>query len=466
MKICVLGCGLRTPLLLHGLFDSPLEITEIALYDCEPARAHLMQELGAQLAASIDKGTSRVRVSSVPVIEKAIENAAFVISSIRVGGMATRALDERIALACGFAGQETTGPAGFAMALRTIPIALEQARAVERIAPDAWIVNFTNPAGIITQAILAHTNTKAIGICDTPAELFHQIARALDEEPDNVVCDYAGLNHLGWVRGVRVRGEDVTSRLLNDDGLLRHLYPAELFAPELIRGLRAIPTEYLFYYYNQTLARDNQGRAGVTRGEELKTLNVRVEEDLNGYVQAGDTRGALDAYKRYLNRRNASYMKLDGAAHSAFDEPEPDWNPFEGATGYHRIAVSAITALISAEPHTLVLNVRNQGAIEGLRPDDVVEVPCLVDRSGARPLATGIPPESVRGLVLSVKQYERLTVRAAVEGRWDLAALALTTNPIVGSWDAARQFLERLVSTDKKHFSHFEQRDILRSVNG
>ena len=228
---------------MHG----GLGIREIALYDNRPPAAALM----GSLCSAIADGTT-TRITTPASADDAIADSSFVISSIRVGNMGARARDERLSLECGFAGQETTGPAGFAMALRTIPVALDYARTVERIAAAAWFINFTNPAGIITQAISTHTNAKVVGICDTPAELFHQIARALEEALEDVECDYFGLNHLGWVRAVRVRGEDVTSKLLADDELLRRLYRAELFPPALIRGLGLIPTEYLFFYYNQS----------------------------------------------------------------------------------------------------------------------------------------------------------------------------------------------------------------------
>ena len=459
MKVCVLGCGLRTPLLLHGLLHSELEIDEIALYDLDSQRSGLM----AAMAVGIAEGP-RTRVVAMPGAEEAIQDSHFVISSIRVGNMKTRAADERLALECGFAGQETTGPAGCAMALRTIPVAIEYARIVERRAPSAWIVNFTNPAGTITQAISTHTGARVIGICDTPAELFFQIARVLDEPLDQVRCGYFGLNHLGWVRSVQVREKEVIGRLLSDDGMLRALYPSHLFEGTLMRSLGAIPTEYLFFYYNQSLARENQLRAGVTRGEELQTLNHRIWTELAASVQSGDIPAAVEAYKRYLNRRNASYMKLEGERGSAFHGPDPSWDPFEGATGYHRIAVDAIRALMGSEAQPLVLNVSNQGSIEELSSEDVIEVPCLVDRSGPRPSKIGSLPEAVRGLVASVKYYERLTIEAAVEKRWDKAVFALTVNPIVGSWDAARQFMEGLERRDQEHFSAFRSRDILHSA--
>lgn len=459
MKVCVLGSGLRTPLLIHGLVHSGLGIDQVALYDIRPTRSHLMSEIGAKIAEGTD-----TQVSATPVLEMAIESSSFVISSIRVGDMECRACDERHALECGFAGQETTGPAGCAMALRTIPVALEHARIVERIAPSAWIVNFTNPAGIITQAISTHTAAKVLGICDTPAELFHQISLALGEPPEDVQCDYFGLNHLGWVRAVSVRGKPLISRLMADQTLLRRLYPTELFPASFLRALRLIPTEYLFFYYNQELARRNQRSAGVTRGEELNALNAQVWATLEDAVRAGDSGAALHSYRRYLNRRNASYMKLEGSGQSAFQGPDPAWDPFQGATGYHRIAVDAIRALTSAQPRSMILNVPNRGAIEGLAAEDIVEVPCMVDRSGARPLAVGPVPQAVQGLMHSVKHYERLTVQAAVEKRWDTAALALSINPIVGSWEPARAFLEGLPRIDPQHFAAFERRDILQSA--
>src|SRR5258708_6814577 len=202
--------------------------------------------------------------------------ADFVLSSIRVGGMKARARDERLAIEHGLAGQETTGPAGAAMALRTLPVTLSQARTVERVAPDAWFINFSNPAGLITQALTQNTSLRVIGICDTPGELFHRIAEAFGKPSSEIFFDYAGLNHLGWVRRVQWRGEDVTEQLLANPELLRGLYPADLFDPELIRTLRLIPTEYLFFYYNQRKAWRNQLQAGPSRGEDIERINGEV----------------------------------------------------------------------------------------------------------------------------------------------------------------------------------------------
>ena len=435
MKICVLGCGLRTPLLLHGLVNGNIDVDELSLHDIEPDRADLLARLADRMAHG-----RKIRIRAVQQLDQAIEGSNFVVSCIRVGGMETRASDERVALESGFAGQETTGPAGFAMALRTVPVAIEHARIVERLSPSAWIINFTNPAGIITQAITQYTRARVAGICDTPAELFLQVARALGEPLENVDCEYFGLNHLGWIRSVRVRGTDATHRLLSDDGLLQRLYPAELFAPDLIRSLGLIPTEYLFFYYNQPVARRNQINAGTTRGEELRIMNLQLWKHLKEQIGRGNSDAALDGYRRYLNRRNASYMRLEAAGDSAVNCNDPDWNPFEAATGYHRIAIDTIRALGSSEPHSLILNVANRGAIPGIAENEIVEVPCLVDQNGPRPLAGGALPESVQGLLLSVKRFENLTIQAAMQPSVDNATIALMANPIVGSWDGARNF--------------------------
>ena len=441
MKVAILGAGLRTPLLIHGLAraHSALPIDKLLLFDRDFARAELMATLGAEIARD-----SGMQILATRRIEEAVEDCAFVIGSIRVGGMEARARDERIALEHGFAGQETTGPGGLAMALRTIPVALEHARLVGRLAPRAWIVNFTNPAGMITQAIATHTGARVVGICDTPAELFFRIAVALGEPPHDIECDYFGLNHLGWVRSVHCRGREVTHLLLEDDGKLASLYPSPLFDPEQIRSTKLIPTEYLFFYYSKGRAWRNQLTAQATRGEELLRLNATLLADMAAAAAQGEAGAAIEMYKSYLNRRNSSYLRLEGAAESAFLQPEHDWNPFEGATGYHRIAVDVMCALSGADGKRMVLNVPNRGAIAGLEPEDVVEIPCIADSSGARPQAIGALPDSVRGLVASVKAYERLAIRAVVEHSTDLATLALSLNPIVGDWDEARRVLEDL----------------------
>ncbi len=440
-KVALLGGGgIRAPLLIYGLNETAPQtgVRELAIFDIDSDRAALMAALGR---AIVRRENGSLQITVAPSLPAAVEGADFVISSIRPGGIAARARDERLAFDHGFAGQETTGPGGFLMALRTIPVAIEHARVVEKHAPNAWYVSFTNPAGLISQALAAHTNLRVMGICDTPLELFHFIAQALGVPGGAVRCEYAGLNHLGWVRKVSVQGRDVTAQLLADDTALRRLYPADLFAPDLIRGLGVIPTEYLYFYYRRGAAYRNQAKAKATRGEEIERLNQTVLAGISTALQRGSDSDAINAYARYLNQRSGSYMKLEAAAGSAFDAPTLQTDPFRSATGYHRMVLSVMEALQEKTPREIVINVRNDGALDDFDNDDVIEGICDVSASGARPQKYGRLPEPVRGLAVAMKVFEHAAVRAAVTRSFAQARTALLLHPLIGDWDAADQLL-------------------------
>lgn len=454
-KVTIIGGGgIRTPLVVHGLVEArqKLSLNEISLFDIDRRRVELIAALSRQVANQLGGG---VQITTPHTIEEAVAGASFVISSIRVGGIAARARDERLSIEHGIAGQETTGLGGLAMALRTIPVTLEHARVVEQLAPDAWFISFTNPAGLITQALSAHTKLKLIGICDTPSEMFHRIAMALEAPPDKVNCDYFGLNHLGWIQRVTLNGEDVTSRLLNDKAMLRSLYHADLFDPAMIRAMALIPSEYLFFYYEQQRALANQRKAGASRGEEIVKLNANLFGQLHTEIEACRFAEALEIYSNYLQRRSGAYMKLEAEAGSAFQSGvEQQEDPFTAATGYHRIALDVMTALVSDSASTVVVNVANNGTISDLKADDVVEVPCRIDRNGAQPIQVGALPDSVRGLVQSVKEYERLAIRAATEQSAELAKLALMTYPLIGQWQPASKLIDALIENDREHLGY------------
>ncbi len=451
-KVSVIGGGgVRTPLLIHGLLQSQslLGIAELQLFDVDSRRAQLMASLGREIAQNL--GVS-LRLTAANSVEDAVEDCDFVLSSLRVGGMAARARDERIAIEEGLAGQETTGPGGVAMALRTLPVALAYARIVERLAPKAWLINFTNPAGLITQALSQHTQLKVVGICDTPAELLHRIAHVLETHPAELRCDYAGLNHLGWVRRVFKGNADVTSKLLGDEAALRQLYHADLFDPLLIRTLGLIPSEYLFFYYSQRKAYRNQLNAGASRGEEL----VRLNTDLFTQLYSEAPREALDTYRRYLMQRNASYLRLEAEAGTAFRAIENEPDPFETPTGYHKIAVEVMSGLVSDVPRSVIVNVRNDNSIEDLSPDDIVEVLCAISSQGIIPTRPGRLPESVRGLVLAVKAYERTIIRAVIEKSWPLAQLAMLEYPSIGQWEIAQNLQKAWAGVDHEYLAYLK----------
>jgi 6-phospho-beta-glucosidase len=448
------GGGVRTPLVIFGVNESreQLGVDEMVLYDVDPQRASMMCELGQALVAR-DGGNLKLRVATG--IEDAIEGSSFVLTAIRVGGIHARAVDERISIDTGYPGQETTGPGGVAMGLRTAAIAIAYARQIECLAPEAWMINFTNPAGLITQAVSHNTGVRVIGICDTPTELFHRIAQALNAPTHDVHCEYLGLNHLGWVRRVLLRGEDVTAQILKSDAALRTLYQADLFDCDLLRTLKLIPTEYLFFYYSRSRALANQRAAGATRGEEIGKLNQQLFRRLAEALAADQPDAALTIYVDYLNQRSGSYMQLEAHAGTALDASyQLHDDPFRVATGYHRIALDVMNGLCSDQPRRVVINVRNHGAISDVDYEDVVEVPCAISTRGIEPEQCGALPEEARGLVLAVKAYERATIEAALTGSAEYARKAMLLHPAIGEWEPSAELL-RQFSTHSPAFPRF-----------
>ena len=438
------GGGVRTPLVVFGVNGATqLGAEELVLFDPDRERVRIMAELGR---AIVDGEDGDLRVREAATIEDAVDGASFVMNSIRVGGIKARAHDERIAIEHGYPGQETTGPGGVAMALRTVSIAVEQAKVVERLSPQAWLINFTNPAGLITQAIGQHTDAKIVGICDTPSDMLHRIQNALGATCDEVHCEYVGLNHLGWIRHIHLRGEDVTERLLADDAFLNAIYSVPLFEHDLIRALKLLPTEYLFFYYSRRRALRNQRRQGSTRGAEVEQLNMRLFASLAQLFQEGDSEGAIAAYVAYLNTRSGSYMKLEGSRGSALSHTEHlAEDPFRVTTGYHRIAIDVMSALCGVEPKRIIVNTRNMESIHELGANDIVEVPCQIVADTITPESCGSLPEAVRGLVLAVKAYERAAIEAACSGSVLEARKAMLLNPAIGEWEPSKELLEQLI---------------------
>lgn len=439
------GGGVRTPLVVFGVNEAApvLGAEELVLYDPDRERVRVMAELGRTIV-SRDGGSLRVREALS--LEDAVDGASFVMNSIRVGGIRARAHDERVAIENSYPGQETTGPAGVAMALRTVATAVEQARVVARLSPDAWLINFTNPAGLITQAIRHNTAAKVVGICDTPSEMLHRIQMALGAAADEVRCEYVGLNHLGWVRRIELRGEDVTERLLADDAFLSKLYSVPLFEHDLIRSLKLIPTEYLFFYYSRRRALKNQLKQGATRGTEVEVLNERLFTELGKRLREHDSEGAIASYVAYLNRRSGSYMKLEGEGGSALAAHQESFeDPFRAASGYHKIAVDVMSALCGERPKRIVVNTQNRGSLAEVEAEDVVEVPCMIGGGMIAPEPCGELPEVVRGLVLAMKAYERTSIEAALSGSVLAARKAMLLYPAIGEWEPSKELLEHLI---------------------
>lgn len=337
-----------------------------------------------------------------------------------------------MALAQGVLGQETVGAGGIAYGLRTVPVAVDIARRAARLAPDAWVINFTNPAGLVTEAMSRHLGDRVIGICDSPVGLGRRIARVLGADPKQAWIDYVGLNHLGWVRGLRIAGRDELPRLLADPDLLGSFEEGKLFGADWLQSLGAIPNEYLHYYYfNRETVRAYQ-QAEKTRGAFLADQQARFYEEMRDPGAA-----ALAAWDRTRAEREATYMAENRESAGA---GERDADDLSG--GYEKVALALMRAIARDERTTLILNVRNQGVLSVLDDDAVIEVPCLVDSGGAHPVAVAPLPEHATGLVCAVKGVEREVLSAAESGSRATAVKAFALHPLVDSVNVARRLVE------------------------
>jgi len=432
MRIAVIGgAGVRTPLLVSGLTASDLPIDEIALYDVDEDRLAVIADIAARMIERSEAGARIVRSQSVG---DCVAAADFVFTSIRAGGIARRVADEETAQRHGIVGQETVGPAGFAMAMRNIPPMVRYAREIAAAAPRAWIVNFTNPVGMVTEAMRTVTD-RVIGICDTPTELFESAAHALGLDPRDCDFDYFGLNHLGWLREIYAGGEPQLRRLWNDPDRLEAIYRVPLFDAAALRQLELLPTEYVYYYDQPARAFDNVRRAARTRGQVIDGLTAALFESVR---RSGAD--CVERYRAYLAARSAGYMALESGAAPAAHAP---WQP--QMSGYDRIALAVVRAIHANGNDFIPLSVVNRGTIADLHDSDVVEVPCVVNANGARPLHVGAAPERVRGLLQHVKDYERRTVAVALAPSLDGARAALAANPLVPNRAAADALVDDLL---------------------
>jgi 6-phospho-beta-glucosidase len=455
VKLTVIGAGVRCPFILHGLADREQELglSEVVLHDADADRLQTMEAIGGHLCRQWGAG---FRVHAEPDARAALEGADFVFTAIRVGQERARALDEQVPLKYGVLGQETTGPGGFAMAMRTIPVMLDYARLISEVAPDALVVNFTNPVGIIVQALSDHTSVRVIGVCDGPIEMKRSVAAFLGVPSAEVHADYFGLNHCGWIHRVLVDGKDRLPEVLSRYEELRTRDESwRLFDTELVQTIGMLPMEYLYFYYSRSDTVEHIRRSGGTRGEQIVAIADALWPELAELVARGDLDGAERTWMRAMETRGSTYFareRGEDLVEGLDDDPEPE-DTFEG-DGYEGLATAVITAAVRRLKVPLILNVPNRGAIPNLRDDDVVEVTCLTDEHGAHPLAQGSMPPEALAIIDPVKEYERLTVRAAVEGSYDLALKALLVHPLVGSYSVARSILDDYLSAHAEFLSY------------
>lgn len=447
MRLALLGGGgFRVPLVFRTLMNdpSPGRVTQLRLYDQDASRLRTMAKI---LAAMSEGRPEAPEVILCTNLAEAVREVDFIFSAIRVGGTHGRAMDEEIAQRLGILGQETTGFGGVSYALRGVPVALQIARTIAEINPDAWLINFTNPAGIVTEASRTILGDRVIGICDSPIGLARRALGSLEAASlvpagtgagiglggGSVRLDYIGLNHLGWLRGIEVDGKDVLPALLDRPDLLEGFEEGRLFGAEWIRTLGCIPNEYLHYYYYARETVDADADADVTRGRYLELQQGSFYEQALGT----DPARAEALWEGVRRRREETYMATNREAAGGMERDEADLE----SGGYDQVALAIMHAIAHDQPAQLVLNVANGSQIDFLPPDSVIEVPCTVDRLGAHPQAVSPVPEHGRGLVQTVKNVERTVIRAVEEHSSELAIEALALHPLIDGVGVARRAL-------------------------
>jgi len=416
IKIGVIGAGSTyTPELVEGLLQrrERIGLDELVLMDIDAEKLSVVGALALRMAERAGNPFS-VRLTTERL--DAVRDAAFVLTQMRVGRLAARRKDELIPRQQGVIGQETTGPGGFANALRTIPVILEVARQMEEHAPDAVMINFTNPAGIVTEAVLTHSGVNAIGLCNGPIGTRKAIVKALGAEDREVSMRYFGLNHLSFAAGIALRGRDVTDRVIEA------LAPAaDETDAAILRGLRMVPSGYLQYYYRTGDKMEEQRREERSRAEQV----MEIEEQL------------LQMYRDPDLTEKPAILEQRGGA----------W--------YSTVATALMDSIANNTGDAHVVNTRNRGAIADLPPECAVEVTAMIDARGATPVAQGPLPPRVRGLIQHVKAYEQLTVQAAVTGDREAAVWALVNHPLVGSHRAATELVDHLLEAHRDYLPAF-----------
>ncbi|WP_345075995.1 6-phospho-beta-glucosidase [Brachybacterium paraconglomeratum] len=497
MKLAILGGGgFRVPLVYEAVATAAtgLTVDEVALYDVDPSRlatiTAVSEGLGAQLLTD-ERATTLPRLTATTDLREAVTGADFVFSAIRVGGAEARTVDERVALGLGLLGQETIGPGGLAYALRTIPVALEVARVIAEIAPSAWVINFTNPAGIVTEAMRTVLGDKVVGICDTPIGLVRRVGRLLDVDlvagerggedsgggagergADGRAADgagergaggagergaggtvasfdYVGLNHLGWLRSVTVDGVDRLPGLLADDDALEEIEEARLIGKDWVRADGALPNEYLFYYLHTAEAIDRITGSATTRGEFL------AKQQGDFYLAAAESAepasccaSPLDLWRETLHEREATYMA------ESRDEERREEDIAGG--GYQEVALRLMAALATGRSERMILDVGNapagsdaapeQRIVPELPADTVLEVLCVVDGEGVHPQPVA-PVELGRlGMMSSLRAAERKILEAAMTGSREAAWQGFSMHPLVSSPVLGQKLLEGYIA--------------------
>ncbi|MGN0280071.1 MAG: 6-phospho-beta-glucosidase [Lachnospiraceae bacterium] len=429
MKLVIIGGGSSyTPELIEGviLHKETLPITEVVLIDVDMGLEKV--RINAEFAKRmVKKAGLSIDISYTLDRREGLKDAAFVITQLRVGGLDARAKDERIPLTYGVIGQETTGPGGFFKALRTIPVLLDICKDMEEVCPDAWLINFTNPAGIVTEAVLKYTKIKCIGLCNVSINMMHDAAKRLQVEVKDLDCRFIGLNHLSVMNHAYYQKEDRIADILavsNSESVVKNIEKnseMDLLAREM--GCMFSPYLQYFYSEKEMLQKETKEALSITgtRADQVK----RVEKNL---------------FECYQDE------KL---------EEKPEALSKRGGSRYSEAAINLIDSIYNDRQDVQVVDVVNHGTIPQLPEDCVIETNCVIGKEGAKPLADVDVPVEVLGLIEQVKAYEILTIEAAVTGDRRKALLALMNNPLVHDVKDARGILNDMIKAHEAYLPRF-----------
>ncbi len=441
MKITVIGgAGVRTVIFINGLLKryKALNIDKVVLYDIDQEKLEVIGKLCRHV---IKRNGKDLKLETAENAIDAIKGADYIVTTLRVGGDHSRVVDETIALQNGVIGQETTGPGGFSMALRTIPVLMEYCELIKQYAPGAWIFNFTNPSGLVTQALRSAGYDRIIGICDAPSSTKFRMANNLKVEEKDLYVEFFGLNHLSWISSVKKEGKEILPELLQDDSFLNEVHEFSMFDPELLRSIGFLPNEYLYYFYHREKALENIIKSGATRGKTIEAVNIQMMQELKAMDMEKDPEGALQTFLYYMAVRENSYMSIETGSDKKEEILRGSLEVPDGM-GYAGVMLDCIEGLQSDTGNYLVLSVENNGCMTGLEDKDVIEVTCKVSKEGIRPVPIGEVPESCYLLIRMIKLYEKLTVKAINTKSRETAIQALTLHPLVISYSLAKKLTD------------------------
>lgn len=438
LKVVTIGGGSSyTPELVEGFVKryDKLPITELWLVDIEAGR-HKQEIVGALAKRMVEKAGIPMKVILSYDRREALKDADFVTTQMRVGLLEARIKDERIPLSHGMIGQETNGAAGMFKAFRTIPVILDIVRDMQELCPNAWMINFTNPAGMVTEAVLRYTDFKrVIGLCNVPVNMVNGFARLLNVDPDRVTMEISGLNHHIFATDIFVDGKSVLLQVLEiyqhisaEDAISMKNFSTLPFSPGFIRGLNCIPCPYHNYYFftkEQLEEELEQYKEGNVRGEVVK----RVEDELFELYQDPD----LCVKPKQLESR--------------------------GGARYSDAACNLVCSLYNNTGDIQYVDVRNNGAVSNLPDDSAVEIACIITGDGPKPIAVGELKPQINGTIQTIKTFERLVCEAAVTGNRDLAVTALNMNPLCPSDELANLVVDELLEAHKEYLPQFFYKD-------